>query len=112
MKTRPSEKYEETVNLGQGEVNRNVQSRDRHSSLDSKAWSTPTRADAAGIRRCLGRVARHSAGDRVLGWRTVRPGPEMRPSEAFAIFGTALVVRLIHVWQIRAAPFFGVLMGD
>src|SRR6266545_5538320 len=31
---------------------------------------------------------------------------------AAAIFGVALVVRLLHVWQIRAAPFFSVLMGD
>jgi tetratricopeptide (TPR) repeat protein len=31
---------------------------------------------------------------------------------AVAIFAIALAVRLIHVWQIRKAPFFGVLMGD
>jgi tetratricopeptide (TPR) repeat protein len=31
---------------------------------------------------------------------------------AVAIFAVALVVRLIHVWQIRKAPFFSVLMGD
>lgn len=29
-----------------------------------------------------------------------------------AIFGIALAVRLVHVWQIRKAPFFDVLMGD
>ena len=29
-----------------------------------------------------------------------------------AIFLVALVIRLIHVWQIRDAPFFSVLMGD
>ena len=29
-----------------------------------------------------------------------------------AIFATALAVRLVHVWQIRASPFFSVLMGD
>src|SRR5437867_8414004 len=29
-----------------------------------------------------------------------------------AIFAIALVVRLVHVWQIRPAPFFSVLMGD
>jgi tetratricopeptide (TPR) repeat protein len=29
-----------------------------------------------------------------------------------AIFGVALAVRLAHVWQIRRAPFFTVLMGD
>jgi tetratricopeptide (TPR) repeat protein/4-amino-4-deoxy-L-arabinose transferase-like glycosyltransferase len=31
---------------------------------------------------------------------------------AFAIFLVALSVRLIHVWQIRRAPFFTVLIGD
>jgi len=30
----------------------------------------------------------------------------------FAIFALALAVRLLHVWQIRAAPFFDALMGD
>jgi tetratricopeptide (TPR) repeat protein len=29
-----------------------------------------------------------------------------------AIFALALAVRLVHVWQIRSAPFFSVLMGD
>ena len=33
----------------------------------------------------------------------------MRSSPIFAV---ALLVRLVHVWQIRAAPFFSVLMGD
>lgn len=31
---------------------------------------------------------------------------------AAVIFSLALVVRLVHVWQIHAAPFFSVLMGD
>jgi len=31
---------------------------------------------------------------------------------ALAVFATALAVRLVHVWQIRASPFFSVLMGD
>jgi 4-amino-4-deoxy-L-arabinose transferase-like glycosyltransferase len=31
---------------------------------------------------------------------------------AAGIFAVAFVVRLVHVWQIRAAPFFSVLMGD
>ncbi|MGH9219957.1 MAG: ArnT family glycosyltransferase, partial [Vicinamibacterales bacterium] len=30
----------------------------------------------------------------------------------FAVFGVALLVRLIHVWQIRPSPFFDVLLGD
>ena len=29
-----------------------------------------------------------------------------------AIFALALALRLMHVWQIRSAPFFSVLMGD
>ena len=36
----------------------------------------------------------------------------MRPWFALAIFGVALLVRLVHVWQIRASPFFSLLMGD
>jgi tetratricopeptide (TPR) repeat protein len=32
--------------------------------------------------------------------------------EALLIFACALAVRLIHIWQIRRAPFFDVLMGD
>jgi tetratricopeptide (TPR) repeat protein len=31
---------------------------------------------------------------------------------AAAIFAVAVVIRLVHVWQIRSAPFFSVLMGD
>ena len=44
------------------------------------------------------------------------PGPVPAPDRfgwaAFGIFAVALVVRLVHVWQIRKAPFFSVLMGD
>src|SRR5258708_12573682 len=29
-----------------------------------------------------------------------------------AICVLALLVRLVHVWQLRSAPFFSVLMGD
>ncbi len=29
-----------------------------------------------------------------------------------AIFGTALAVRLVHLWQMRGTPYFSVLMGD
>ena len=32
--------------------------------------------------------------------------------QALLIFACALAVRLIHIWQIRRAPFFDVLMGD
>ena len=38
---------------------------------------------------------------------TRKPG-----SPAVWIFLTALVVRLLHVWQLRASPFFDALMGD
>src|SRR2546425_978624 len=31
---------------------------------------------------------------------------------AIAIFAIALAVRFVHVWQLRASPFFSVLMGD
>jgi tetratricopeptide (TPR) repeat protein len=46
---------------------------------------------------------------------TVAARPEPAGSRAFlalAIFGVALLVRLVHVWQIRRSPFFSVLMGD
>jgi hypothetical protein len=29
-----------------------------------------------------------------------------------SVFLAALAVRLLHIWQIREAPFFSVLMGD
>ena len=29
-----------------------------------------------------------------------------------AIFGFALALRVVHVWQLREAPFFGLTMGD
>jgi tetratricopeptide (TPR) repeat protein len=31
---------------------------------------------------------------------------------ALAVFSAALVVRLVHIWQIRRSPFFDVLLGD
>ncbi len=31
---------------------------------------------------------------------------------ALAIFGLALAVRIVHVWQLRSAPFFDLAMGD
>ena len=31
---------------------------------------------------------------------------------ALGIFGLALAVRLVHVWQLRSAPFFDLAMGD
>ncbi len=34
------------------------------------------------------------------------------PWFALAIFGVALAVRLVHVWQLRRSPFFSLLMGD
>ena len=40
-----------------------------------------------------------------------------RPADGFGraalgIFAFALAVRLVHVWQLRSAPFFGLAMGD
>jgi tetratricopeptide (TPR) repeat protein len=35
-----------------------------------------------------------------------------RPWFALAIFAVALLVRLVHIWQIRRSPFFSLLMGD
>jgi tetratricopeptide (TPR) repeat protein len=32
--------------------------------------------------------------------------------ESLVIFAAAFVVRLVHLWQIRPAPFFSVVMGD
>src|SRR5262245_22820041 len=34
------------------------------------------------------------------------------PRHHLVIFGLALIVRIIHLWQIRQAPFFTLLMGD
>lgn len=42
--------------------------------------------------------------------RPSRPPSFGRP--ALAVFSIALLVRLIHVWQIRRSPFFDVLLGD
>ena len=38
--------------------------------------------------------------------------PHQRAWFAAAIFAVALLVRLVHVWQIRRSPFFSLLMGD
>ncbi len=35
-----------------------------------------------------------------------------RPWFALAIFAAALLVRLVHIWQMRRSPFFSLLMGD
>src|SRR6266704_1719286 len=43
------------------------------------------------------------------------PPPDARGGfggPAVAIFAVALAVRLVHLWQIRRAPFFTVLLGD
>src|SRR5882672_5967160 len=44
--------------------------------------------------------------------RSVAAPPQFGWAAAAAIFALALAVRLVHVWQIRRAPFFTVLMGD
>ena len=41
-----------------------------------------------------------------------RPGDDGFGRIALAIFGLALAVRLVHVWQLRSAPFFDLAMGD
>jgi tetratricopeptide (TPR) repeat protein/4-amino-4-deoxy-L-arabinose transferase-like glycosyltransferase len=40
------------------------------------------------------------------------PRPESFAAAAFATFFLALILRIFHLWQIRRAPFFAVLMGD
>src|SRR6266850_2624117 len=44
--------------------------------------------------------------------RSVAARPQVGWAAAAAIFALALAGRLVHVWQIRRAPFFTVLMGD
>src|SRR5947209_20630825 len=46
-----------------------------------------------------------------------RRSPEAARARAFvaaggAVFAVALAIRLVHMWQIRNAPFFDVLLGD
>jgi Flp pilus assembly protein TadD len=52
-------------------------------------------------RSAAARVAPPPSRGSHVGWRT-----------ASAIFAIALAVRLVHIWQIRKAPFFTILMGD
>lgn len=40
------------------------------------------------------------------------PPPRRPAALALVVFAVALVLRLVHVWQIRRAPFFTLLMGD
>ncbi len=47
--------------------------------------------------------------------RSAAPSPPPSPSfarRAALVFGVALAVRLIYVWQIRTSPFFDTLLGD
>ena len=39
-------------------------------------------------------------------------GPDSFIRYAVAVFLVSLVVRLLHLWQIRTAPFFELMMGD
>jgi tetratricopeptide (TPR) repeat protein len=43
---------------------------------------------------------------------TAEPSRESFVRVEIAIFAVALFVRLLHIWQIRGAPFFSVLIGD
>ena len=61
----------------------------------------PSRRDRSSVKttpRAESRPADHFS-DHFIGW-------------AAAIFLVALAIRLLHLWQIRRAPFFSVLMGD
>src|SRR4029453_13158695 len=40
------------------------------------------------------------------------PSPGRLPIFVGLVAGVALLLRLVHVWQISRAPFFSVLMGD
>ena len=50
--------------------------------------------------------------------RVVDPPPQASDARratwrpALAIFGLALAVRLVHLWQLRSSPYWSVLMGD
>ena len=46
------------------------------------------------------------------GNRPAGAGPAVGTTALTVIFATALVIRLIHVWQIGASPFADVLLGD
>jgi tetratricopeptide (TPR) repeat protein len=49
------------------------------------------------------------------GERAPADAPDRRAQHewfALAIFGVALLVRLIHVWQIRRSPYYATLLGD
>ena len=53
------------------------------------------------------------AGPSALGAKASRPAPQDRfLAMATAIFLVSLAVRLVHLFQIRRAPFFTLLMGD
>ncbi len=41
-----------------------------------------------------------------------QPAAAGRAWFALAVFGVALLVRLVHVWQLRRSPYFSLLMGD
>ena len=62
-----------------------------------RASSGPRRAAAPVVHRD---AAPGASGRSGVGWYLL------------AIFTLALVVRLVHVWQLRSAPFFGLMMGD
>ncbi|MGH9142767.1 MAG: ArnT family glycosyltransferase, partial [Vicinamibacterales bacterium] len=57
------------------------------------------------------------AGKAPLGTLSSEPADQPEHAEAYpwfalAIFGVALLVRLLHIWQLRRSPFFATLMGD
>jgi hypothetical protein len=43
---------------------------------------------------------------------SIRPPAMIAWKQPALVFGIALAVRLVHLWQMRDAPVFSVLMGD
>src|SRR5688500_6855357 len=46
------------------------------------------------------------------GLRSPADAGSIGPGLLCVIAGTALAVRLVHIWQMRESPFFDLLMGD
>ena len=67
-----------------------------------------------GRRTTQRRRARHERGGRRAAGRARAPDarPTVGTPALAAIFATALLVRLVHVWQLGASPFGDLLLGD
>src|SRR5262245_59049502 len=65
------------------------------------------------MKRSRGQRVVESAGAQATPSPSHRPTPSERfGRHAAIIFVLALAVRLLHIWQIRRAPFYSTLMGD